>query len=99
MKKTSVANGQIRLGELVMRVFKSFVFFLGVIFCVVSTSSAESTPNRLDKVFVESTNGTVVVHIRSAQPVGYRYTVYDSIDPIRVVVDLWKLERLVHRLK
>jgi type IV pilus assembly protein PilQ len=36
--------------------------------------------------FDNSTNGPVV-KIVTENPVGYRYTVYDSIDPVRIVID------------
>ncbi len=38
----------------------------------------------------DTTNPTVI--IKTANPVGYRYTVYDSFDPIRVVVDFPGME-------
>ena len=47
--------------------------------------SAES--NKLNDVSVELISGQPAVVIQTSEPVGYRYTVYDSFDPTRVVID------------
>jgi type IV pilus assembly protein PilQ len=44
--------------------------------------------NRIIEASIEQKNGSAVAHIRTEKPVGYRYTVYDSFDPVRVVIDL-----------
>jgi type IV pilus assembly protein PilQ len=43
--------------------------------------------NRLLAVSAEESGGVPTVLIRTQEPVGYRYTVYDSTDPLRVVID------------
>ncbi|ALC16912.1 type IV pilus secretin PilQ [Desulfuromonas soudanensis] len=43
--------------------------------------------NRIVEASIEQENGTAVARIRTEKPVGYRYTVYDSFDPVRVVID------------
>jgi type IV pilus assembly protein PilQ len=43
--------------------------------------------NRIVEASIEQKNGTAVALIRTEKPVGYRYTVYDSFDPVRVVID------------
>ncbi|MDT8420964.1 MAG: AMIN domain-containing protein, partial [Desulfuromonadales bacterium] len=48
---------------------------------------AETSVNSLKEVSVQTEGDRSVVHIVTDQSVGYRYTVYDSNDPIRVVVD------------
>jgi type IV pilus assembly protein PilQ len=48
--------------------------------------------NKLTAVTVDSAAATPTVLIETAEPVGYRYTVYDSFEPIRVVVDFPGME-------
>ena len=48
--------------------------------------------NKLLSVDVDSGASTPTVLIKTAEPVGYRYTVYDSLDPTRVVVDFPGME-------
>jgi type IV pilus assembly protein PilQ len=43
--------------------------------------------NRIVEASIEQKNGSAVALIRTEKPVGYRYTVYDSFDPVRVVID------------
>ncbi len=43
--------------------------------------------NKLLAVSVDSSAATPTVLIQTAEPVGYRYTVYDSFEPTRVVID------------
>lgn len=43
--------------------------------------------NRIVAISVDQAGAQPTVKIQTQQPVGYRYTVYDSFDPIRVVVD------------
>jgi len=74
-----------------MRLFKVYVCILLSLFCAVPLY-AEDSLNRLADVAVESVDGKLLVRLSSAQPVGYRYTVYDSIDPVRVVVDFPRME-------
>jgi type IV pilus assembly protein PilQ len=52
---------------------------------------AENT-NKLISVSLDSDAATPTVLIKTAEPVGYRYTVYDSFDPTRVVVDFPGME-------
>ncbi|MGK2944552.1 MAG: type IV pilus secretin PilQ [Desulfuromonadales bacterium] len=52
---------------------------------------AENT-NKLISVSLDSDASTPTVLIKTAEPVGYRYTVYDSFDPTRVVVDFPGME-------
>ncbi|MGK2905942.1 MAG: type IV pilus secretin PilQ [Desulfuromonadales bacterium] len=48
--------------------------------------------NKLISVSVDSGAATPTVLIKTAQPVGYRYTVYDSFEPTRVVIDFPGME-------
>jgi len=43
--------------------------------------------NQLLSISTESNEKQLSVHIESREAVGYRYTVYDSHDPVRVVID------------
>jgi type IV pilus assembly protein PilQ len=43
--------------------------------------------NRIVEASIEQKNGSAVALIRTEKPVGYRYTVYDSFDPVRVIID------------
>ena len=59
-----------------------------VLLLLLSTSCFGADPaNRLVAVEVEKGTPAPTILIRTAEPVGYRYTVYDSYDPVRVVVD------------
>jgi type IV pilus assembly protein PilQ len=42
--------------------------------------------NKLQAVSLEG-GATPSVLIQTEQPVGYRYTIYDSFDPLRIVID------------
>ena len=55
---------------------------------VAQQGEKTSAINRLVGVTVASENGATTVDIQTEKPVGYRYTVYDAVDPVRVVVDL-----------
>jgi type IV pilus assembly protein PilQ len=57
-----------------------------VLFCqpaVVQAADTESPANRI----LEISYDKATVHIRTEQPVEYRYRIYDAQDPLRVVVD------------
>jgi len=43
--------------------------------------------NQLLSISAQPSGEQLSVHIETREPVGYRYTVYDSHDPIRVVID------------
>lgn len=43
--------------------------------------------NHLVSVAVENSSSGTIALVKTRDPVGYRYTVYDSYDPIRVVLD------------
>lgn len=53
---------------------------------------AETSINSLKEVSVETEGGRAVAHIVTDRAVGYRYTVYDSNDPIRVVIDFPRMK-------
>ncbi|WP_432821207.1 type IV pilus secretin PilQ [Trichloromonas sp.] len=52
-----------------------------------ATMNADPGNNRLLSVTLDSTAAETAVKLQTASPVGYRYTVYDSFDPVRVVID------------
>jgi len=51
-----------------------------------STTSPKEN-NQVLAISADRTNGQTSVQIATREPVGYRYTVYDSTDPSRVVID------------
>jgi len=48
--------------------------------------------NRIVSVTVDADEKNPKVNIRTENPVGYRYTVYDSSDPTRVVIDFPRMD-------
>lgn len=58
----------------------------GLLLTVGSAIGAQAT-NQLLAVKMEEGAASPTVLIQTAETVGYRYTVYDSFDPVRVVVD------------
>ncbi|MCM2265339.1 MAG: type IV pilus secretin PilQ [Desulfuromonadales bacterium] len=60
---------------------------VGVLFAAGSALGAQAS-NRLLAVKMEEGAASPTVLIQSAEAIGYRYTVYESFDPVRVVVDL-----------
>lgn len=52
-----------------------------------STLAWSAENNKLTSVAIDAAAAKPTVLIQTAQPVGYRYTVYDSFDPDRVVID------------
>ncbi len=58
-----------------------------VMLMVAGSALAAPAGNQLLAVKMESGAASPTVLIQTAEAVGYRYTVYDSFDPVRVVVD------------
>lgn len=52
-----------------------------------SAADPAKEQNRIVAISVDQAGEQPTVKIQTREPVGYRYTVYDSFDPIRVVVD------------
>lgn len=50
--------------------------------------SPPQTQNRLLAIASEGSGDAISVKLVTEKPLGYRYTVYDSFDPVRVVIDL-----------
>ncbi len=50
-------------------------------------SQETGSQNRLDSIRVEGDDAATKIKIRAEKPIGYRYTVYDSLNPTRVVLD------------
>ncbi len=48
---------------------------------------AEDPANALVAIGMDATAAVPTVLIKTDDPVGYRYTIYDSLDPVRVVID------------
>ncbi len=65
----------------------SFICLTGALLAAPAPVAAATAANKMVAIGVDTDNGQIVVNVETANPVGYRYTVYDSIDPTRVVVD------------
>lgn len=59
---------------------------VGILLTTGSAIGAQAT-NQLLAVMMEEGAASPTVLIQTAESVGYRYTVYDSFDPVRVVID------------
>ncbi len=75
-----------------LRVSHSSRFLQGLFCCIVtllmlSAPAWSADTNKLLAVSVDSSAATPTILVETAEPVGYRYTVYDSFEPTRVVVD------------
>ncbi len=57
-----------------------------------SAQEAGQDVNRILSVSVDAEGENPQVNIRTEKPVGYRYTVYDSFDPLRVVIDFPRMD-------
>ena len=70
----------------------SEVLILAGILVFPSVVLAETTPaqtqNRLLSIVPEGSGDAISVKLVTEKPLGYRYTVYDSFDPVRIVIDL-----------
>lgn len=67
------------------------IFLMAGLLSPSSTLAAEVAGvvagNKLLAVEIDKSNAKPTIHIKAEKPVGYRYTVYDSFDPVRVVID------------
>jgi len=59
---------------------------VAILLALSSVGYAQGT-NQLKSIDVQEGQEGRIVKITTATPVGYRYTVYDSFDPVRVVID------------
>ncbi|PNU18906.1 hypothetical protein C2E25_15195 [Geothermobacter hydrogeniphilus] len=75
-----------RSGGQFMRLASLLSVVAGLVLLGASLAAAQ-TPNKL--LAIQSTNvgGAPTITLKTENPVGYRYTVYDSFDPVRVVID------------
>lgn len=65
----------------------SFAFVLFSLLLVNGLVWGANDTNKLMSVSLDTSAASPTVQIGTEEPVGYRYTVYDSFDPIRVVID------------
>ena len=64
------------------------VLSLAMVLMFLATSCFGADPaNKLVSVKMDEAAKVPTVLIQTEEPVGYRYTVYDSFDPVRVVID------------
>jgi len=67
--------------------FRTLVQVCICLACSISAIAFAQDLNHITALDVESGPKGTAVDIETELPVGYRYTVYDSFDPIRVVID------------
>jgi type IV pilus assembly protein PilQ len=57
-----------------------------MLFCAANAWGAAAT-NQIVSLAMEAGTAAPTLLVQTSEPVGYRYTVYDSFDPVRVVID------------
>jgi type IV pilus assembly protein PilQ len=75
-----------------MRFWRSLVCCFAALLVMSGAAWSADTVNKLVSVSVESDAASPTVLVETAEPVGYRYTVYDSFEPTRVVIDFPGME-------
>lgn len=91
MRGVNIMLNQRRVSR--MARFWQYLFFSLVTFLLINGLAwGAGDTNKLISVSVDPGASTPTVLIKTAQPVGYRYTVYDSFEPTRVVVDFPGME-------
>jgi len=68
-------------------IFALMLFSVVGVFLAAGSAIGAQAANQLLTVRMEEGAASPTVLIQTAEAVGYRYTVYDSFDPVRVVVD------------
>lgn len=77
-------KGYLAIGSAVI---KRLVLLSAALVLSVGFSFAAVESNKMVSLEIDSADAGPTLRIVTEKPVGYRYTVYDSIDPVRVVVD------------
>ena len=91
MRGVNIMLNQRRVSR--MARFWQYLFCSLVTFLLVNGLAwGADAANKLISVSVDPGAATPTVLIKTAEPVGYRYTVYDSFEPTRVVVDFPGME-------
>lgn len=75
-----------RSGGQVMR-FSSIISFVAGAALLCSTAAFAQPDNKLLSIQMDAAAASPTVTLQTENPVGYSYTVYDSFDPVRVVID------------
>jgi len=65
----------------------SFLSVVAGLVLLGASLAAAQTPNKLLAIQTTDVDGAPTITLKTENPVGYRYTVYDSFDPVRVVID------------
>lgn len=87
MKRMSTMAGKFRrFGRWRSVVGAGLLGLAGLLLAAGSTLAAQAS-NQVLAIGIDRTTASPAVLIETAESVGYRYTVYDSFDPIRVVID------------
>jgi len=69
------------------RICTGFLVVAALILLLSTSSFGADSNNQLLSVAMDPATESPTVLIQTTEPVGYRYTVYDSYEPVRVVVD------------
>ncbi|PLX74871.1 MAG: hypothetical protein C0615_08440 [Desulfuromonas sp.] len=83
------------INKVLKLVFRHLTVFAVIACCFASLiilagpviSEAAENLNKINSLQLKDESGNLAVDVVTESPVGYRYTVYDSIDPTRIVVD------------
>ena len=85
MRGVKIMSNQLRAGGICRLAKYLLCSFMAIL--LVSGIAWGADANKLTAVSLEPEAAEATILIETAKPVGYRYTVYDSFDPIRVVID------------
>ncbi|MGW8313729.1 MAG: type IV pilus secretin PilQ [Desulfuromonadales bacterium] len=91
MRGVNMMLNQLWVGK-TTRFWQSLLCALVTCLIINATAWGADVTNKLTAVAVDRDATAPTILIETAQPVGYRYTVYDSVEPTRVVVDFPGME-------
>ncbi len=75
---------KLRFGGIFLEIFILFMLLLPSL-CMAQD---EVPTNKIKSITTVGSPGSPLIQINTELPIGYRYTIYDSYDPIRIVIDL-----------
>jgi type IV pilus assembly protein PilQ len=87
MKRTSTMAGKFRRFGRWRDIVGAGLLGMAVLLLTAGSAIAVQASNQVLAIGMDPTTASPSVLIETAESVGYRYTVYDSFDPIRVVID------------
>jgi type IV pilus assembly protein PilQ len=87
MKRTSTMAGKFRRFGRWRDIVGAGLLGMAALLLTAGSAIAVQASNQVLAIGMDPTTASPSVLIETAESVGYRYTVYDSFDPIRVVID------------